>query len=369
MENNDAPVFAYKRFLNTPRDSYPVFTFCLEEGDGIYDEQYLSPFGLNGSKYQGALLGEKIDKMNETNLYDIDFDKTMMKFEDIATSFTVIAQNATGNGEMLTWTADKDGIKQTTSPPMYRSYQDPNKLCFSRNNSYGPQGVRSHEHLHLNLTLLKSINGKLRVYHHHTDQALKRICKYVISKDIGEIDFGMIEFWVSQVNVLRKRVNANEQCDPDVNDDETVLTTIIKKVNCTPPYWKTMIPKQNLVPHDCNSSTQLGDIHNVLKAPDKLMGIFTQYIEPCYKLASIVTFQEKPKNPKNDSASLYLVFNYLEEMYQEITNKQDFDMEMLWSSVGGFVGMFLGYSLWQCPEMMFSCSFMKKGFMKKVEME
>ena len=47
-------------------------------------------------------------------------------------------------------------------------------------------------------------------------------------------------------------------------------------------------------------------------------------------------------------------------MYTEITNLQDFDMPMLWSSMGGFVGMFLGYSLWQCPEMIGGLGSVKK---------
>ena len=358
FKNNDSPVFAYTRFLDKAKDNYPVFTFCIEEGAGIYREDNLESLGLTGMEYQNFLSGKNVDKANETRLHEIDFDSTMLQLEKIVPSFKIIAQNATGGGEMVTWKASKDEIKPNPFPPMYKSYQDPEKLCFSRNNSYGPQGIRAHEYLMLNRTLLRAMNGKLRVYHHQTNQALKRICKYVISKDVGEIDFGMIEFWVSQVNVLRKRVDANEPCNPDINDDQAVLETTLKKVNCTPPYWKTMMSQENDF-SNCNSSTQLKEIHSVLKAPDKLMSIFTQYTPPCDKLASIVTFQEKDKNPDNDDDSLLLVFNYLEEMYQEITNKRDFDMEMMWSSVGGFVGMFLGYSLWQCPEMLLGCTFVK----------
>ena len=174
----------------------------------------------------------------------------------------------------------------------------------------------------------------------------------------------MLEFWVSQVNVLRKRVDANNPCDPDVIDDLAVLQTTISQVNCTPPFWTSMIPKEIAFP-TCNSSSQLKIVSDILKAPDKLMGIFRQYTAPCIKLASIVTFQEKAKNHEKDPNSFVLVFNYLEEMYQEIRNQRDFDMEMFWSSVGGFIGMFLGYSLWQCPEMMFSCKFLRKK--KKIE--
>ncbi len=40
----------------------------------------------------------------------------------------------------------------------------------------------------------------------------------------------------------------------------------------------------------------------------------------------------------------------MEKYYQEIEYVQDFGFESFWSGVGGFVGIFLGYSLMQFPE-------------------
>ena len=44
-------------------------------------------------------------------------------------------------------------------------------------------------------------------------------------------------------------------------------------------------------------------------------------------------------------------FLYKEKYYQEIENVRDFGFETFWSSVGGFVGIFLGYSMLQFPEL------------------
>ena len=58
-----------------------------------------------------------------------------------------------------------------------------------------------------------------------------------------------------------------------------------------------------------------------------------------------------PKPRRNTcERGLTLEFNYLEDMYQEVTNHRDFDIETLASNVGGFIGMFLGYSLLQFPQ-------------------
>ena len=41
-----------------------------------------------------------------------------------------------------------------------------------------------------------------------------------------------------------------------------------------------------------------------------------------------------------------------DKSYQEIVNIQEFSFESFWSAVGGFLGMFLGYSLLQLPELL-----------------
>ena len=49
---------------------------------------------------------------------------------------------------------------------------------------------------------------------------------------------------------------------------------------------------------------------------------------------------------------LVLDFVYMDDFYEEIINVRDFGFESLWSGVGGFVGIFLGYSLLQIPDLL-----------------
>ena len=50
------------------------------------------------------------------------------------------------------------------------------------------------------------------------------------------------------------------------------------------------------------------------------------------------------------SGDLNLNFQYRSDEYLETTNKRDFGVRNLWSSVGGFIGIFLGFSLFQLVE-------------------
>ena len=52
----------------------------------------------------------------------------------------------------------------------------------------------------------------------------------------------------------------------------------------------------------------------------------------------------------------------MDDSYQEIENVQDFNFESFFSSLGGFVGIFLGYSLLQVPDLLSNISTLKKLF-------
>ena len=83
LENNDAPAFAYRKFLDSPKDNYAVTTFCVEDGLGVFDEAYLADVGYSAEDYYAFLSGKEVDETNRTKLQQIDFDKSMIKFEDV----------------------------------------------------------------------------------------------------------------------------------------------------------------------------------------------------------------------------------------------------------------------------------------------
>ena len=63
----------------------------------------------------------------------------------------------------------------------------------------------------------------------------------------------------------------------------------------------------------------------------------------------VTSLQRQPYGYSGDSY-MYVEFVYMDEHYQEIVNQRDFTLSGFWSSTGGFVGMFLGYSLIQVPD-------------------
>ena len=350
--NNCVPTLTYKKFLQSSNDIYPQFTFCLENGIGMYNDIYLNKFGINASEYQDFLTGGEVNETTQSKMKRIIFNESLIEFPRIGLMYKTIGQNATGGGVKTVWTPNKTEIRASNIRlPWYKSYQSPIRICFSMDANYGPKGTRFHEILTLNKTFLNLNGGKFRVYHHYINQRMRRTCKHVFQKDLKKMNFKTLEFFESQVTVVRRRVDGNLPCSLTSNDDHTAIETIMKKSKCVPTYWKGMTPNANNF-SSCNSSLQLKNIHNVLKKLANIINVFTEFTEPCDKLSSVITFQELARQLSDDPNTLTLKFNHLEDTYMDITNHPAFSMDMLWSCIGGLVGMFLGYSLWHMPDIL-----------------
>ena len=78
----------------------------------------------------------------------------------------------------------------------------------------------------------------------------------------------------------------------------------------------------------------------------------------CTSMDALV-MQSKTVGPENKHTKIKI--SYIEYTYQETQNVRDFTFESFFSSIGGFVGIFLGYSMLQIPELLISIpSVMKK---------
>ena len=66
----------------------------------------------------------------------------------------------------------------------------------------------------------------------------------------------------------------------------------------------------------------------------------------------MVSFDMSQEDISYDKAALGFLVNYGPEIYKNVRNTRSFGFYDLWSQIGGFVGMFLGYSLLQSPDIL-----------------
>ena len=77
--------------------------------------------------------------------------------------------------------------------------------------------------------------------------------------------------------------------------------------------------------------------------------IQSSYDPPCVVMTALTLFTTELDQPEH----LFRInIHYPEDVYQEIVNTKDFSFETFFSGVGGCIGIFLGYSLLQVPEIL-----------------
>ena len=72
---------------------------------------------------------------------------------------------------------------------------------------------------------------------------------------------------------------------------------------------------------------------------------------PCIDMYNIAGWNWLDVDRNKSHEEVRIKFTYGEQYYQELEYLPDFDLETFISNVGGFVGIFLGYSLMQFPDL------------------
>ena len=235
------------------------------------------------------------------------------------------------------------------------SYRDPGQICFTRNSETEDefQSARTKDELTLDLLSLPVIetygDGVLRVYVHFSGQLIKNLDKPLREIKFREIKgkHGKLSLDLSFVSVLRKRPDAIIKCDKFLtNEDHKFKVQVAEEVGCVPNYWRFLEPTD--LPHDiCTTSSQLKKTYDIL---NNISSIMSRYPESCNQ--GMRTVNDFLGYGHGIAPGLKLTLTYSADQFQEIQNERNFGFEALFSGTGGFVGIFLGYSLLQVPDLL-----------------
>ena len=152
-------------------------------------------------------------------------------------------------------------------------------------------------------------------------------------------------------------------------------------VRCVPMFWMGLKNYSSTYPK-CTTDSQykrIGDLTRNFTNLEKVRKMFTP---PCEEMIIVTNVQRVKGRLRKEyydddlqttvARSLYLdiQFRHVNDRYQVITNTRGFSVESCWSGIGGFIGIFVGVSMMQLPEIFmafftFSC----KGGNKKDEDE
>ena len=361
LENKDATSITFKRYNESPREKYPSFSICFT-GTQFYWYYYghmANVYGITPQEYEKILVGQPAfihDYLHSSRLYkklpvnlnnfsDSLYDQFHVQFRDVVTEVEFLTKNA----NHYTYYGPNTTRTSTQDPPFYIGYQTPTTICFTRNTCDHIGSRRMQDMITFNMSTLARvnyINTEIQVIVHYPEHLLKSMNMPSYTSTFSSLHGNIpLEFKLSSGSLLRKRPDSLNPCNPGIEDyDEYLLLSIARKINCIPPYWKYRIKDKNLDISPCESSQQLKDVYHYQQT---IMDTVESYDKPCVEMfISSTSYWDV----MHRTADFYMKFIYEDKYFQEIEYTRSFGLESFISNVGGFIGIFLGYSIMQFPE-------------------
>ena len=357
MENADSTSIQYKVFNEGPDDKYPTFSICFEGQSFLWynDHQIFNEYGLSTTSYHAMMTGEHAltyEYIPRTGLYkkvqvemrndSISFDHFHVQVSD----FLEVADFKT-NDENTTYYY-QEGIYHKAKPPFDIGYQTTTMVCFTRQSDDVSNLFRLSDSISLKkmvLTKINYVNTKVKFIFHYPGQLLRSLDKPSLSTTFSKYHWDeILSFNLAQTTILRKRPESNKPCDSEIeNQDENFLLGVSNTIGCIPPYWQSILQGSQKM-DKCSTQKQLKDAYNYSQNYKKNL---PTYGTPCVDMFYSVNYNWLKTN---DDKLSNVTITYKQQYYEEIQYGENFSIESFVSNVGGFIGMFLGYSLMQLPD-------------------
>ena len=371
FEDESSSLVKYRSFFqDRKRDIYPTLSLCLHTSgpkSGLYDGAKLNEtYAIEDPvEYQRFLEGAIWDdSMLEVRYDDVTFD-----IKDQVENISVIGSDGR---KIYTWDTKDERTNDTTRTsdfpskssqrfPLYTSYRHGYQKCFSLDLSID---VMPHIHRHLVNAVgiaLKDIripDVDIQYIISYPGQILRGLtieAEISWGQRITSGDLKAKYFLIDVIEVFRKRNTFHESCSKDGKMyDDTVMTEIIRMANCRPPHWNISVDYPF-----CNSKERMKKVY-IPNSPFKIASptVLESFVPPCDGLLSATLNTVKVRRHlfssltgiSNESNSATVGYHFLNQHYKEVKYTRAFDIESLIGNVGGYIGLFLGFAIWQLPD-------------------
>ena len=364
-DNNDTSSVAIKRFnkSNDENIKFPTFSICFQGGYVMYSSKEFQKdsgttaknFKTKIRKYRSFLEGFIPYNHNAMKRFS-SLSSLAIKLKGLVRKFDILNENSI---KINRW----NNSMHNTNLPFVASYQTTRLICFTLEDKLSSQIGKTGDLITFQRSALKKLEwrdsknrnaGWIYLYMHAQGQLIRNLDKPIFSLNVVSLNVNNSDFnghhavSLKRVDVLKNRQDASTPCRSyPINEDTEYLRSVVEKVQCVPIYWKALNISGADVPL-CNSTDDYRTLHEVYNGylPAPMFWIELKW-EPCYEMvvSSVLNTKEA------DNFRIEIRYQDLGSRYFETINSRDFGFENLWSSLGGIVGIFLGYSIMNIFEM------------------
>ena len=380
QENIDAQLIAIKKFKEENDNVYPTFSMCFKgtKFHWYHDLEIFNSYGLNATQYELMLKGEiarRYDRNYPVRSYektpiflnngsDVDFSKYHLQTKDVMTVFIHSIKFSSEDSSMDTHVTITNNGNESKEHPLYLSFQTADTICFSRNTDQNSKSIRLNDLITLNSSALSESvkyedtlleDTQLDIFVHYPNQLMQSFGKAKYSTSFSQLlstlndtDPKILEFKLSECKRIKRRVDSNVPCSVNIkNYDQFFQQKVADYLGCVPIYFKQAVAKQANI-EECNSKSKLMEAQYIIKNFERFLNGIEK---PCDEML-VLTIESVNNNPNPKPNDIAIEFIYSENVYEEIEYIKAIKFDSWLSNVGGFVGIFLGYSMMQFPEVL-----------------
>ena len=380
IQNHSTASFDYKTYHKTTKDVYPSLSLCFT-GMGIYDADKLKQiYGIdNVYEYQMYLRGEMWNETMVNVDYDHVTDHLKDSFNEIDVAFDLsgnmpaykwVNQDETSNG---TYEPEESDVLSSESFPLNISQRSALTKCFTfdvskKTSKKAKRKIIRRFNVSLNVT--RSMDVSFALGMHYPGQTTRAIPVY------SEVDQSMSIFSgnvsaklviVGVTEIIRRRESSKESCNPDsAKTDEFVYKKMAENLECKPSHWKEVDH-----PNICNTTEAMKKSNFV----DRAFVESDDLEPPCDELQDVDVDANSYLRGKLTNSLLNLLENpqsanflvcFTRSIYREVTHVRGYNFEGFIGNGGGYVGLFLGFSIWQFPDF---CYLVYNFFITKMDQD
>ena len=348
-------------YNQSPKEKYPTFSICFTGTNfhWFHDFTIFNAYGLTTQEYERLLSGNNVTQYvyNATsrlykkvdavigNRSDGDLNNFRLRFSDILLSSEFAAENSKDSY----YYQIKTGQVSEPQLPFSVGYHTPDRICFTRISNDSIDLIRLYDKLLLNKSLVGPgiyNDSDISVIVHYPEQLMRSLETPTLTSSFSEFQMDL-ELKISQGTLLRKRAGSNENCNDQIDEryDTYVQKEVVKHFRCVPPYWNQNLKDESKL-RECTSNHKLAEVYNYINDHKRML---IKLDLPCLDRFDSVVYNWKPT--KNDNIS-QIKFTYKDRYYEEILYSKDLGFESFWSGIGGFAGLFMGFSIMQIPPLL-----------------
>ena len=341
---------------------YPSVSLCF--GRPVEKEKLKTISKLVAAQYPNFLKGILYDKYMDKRIHNISYENATINVSDYLTRISMGLKNGSrfnylhGRKSSVMRNHYSTDMNSTWSPVFYMETIVPEEKCFTFDITYFPNKPIKYFGFALKPELLQicckrgtNTGFKIRLsYPHHVRRSgfSEKLLPILFNDDQNkQINLHLV---VKRMEIIKYRNEKYMKCyENEFRDDMELDVALMEKVGCRPPNFKFNQKFPN-----CTSQEEMkkvielmSDIHETPPGTSK------DYLSPCQQISSLdYDVEKKLRNLGAFTKGLVVIIKKFPGRFTEFKQVKDYNLESLIGNAGGYIGMFLGFSILQLADLL-----------------